>query len=409
MTTDTLPRLLAALRVGLHVMFAILLAFGMAQAYERPFVLALSALLGAVYLVGTVLERRRSLRGETTSKVASTVWLAVITALWTCLVILSPDFVWLEFPLVFLHYYLLPRPWALLNPVILWALAAFIPSWTEGVQVSAMVGPAIGTLFAVGIAVAYSMLHGEARRYQGIAKRLQATQEQLVAAEHQAGRLEERERLAREIHDTLAQGFSSLVLVSRAAKNSVDRRDRHMLMQQLDTIHDVAQDNLTEARRFVHQLNDATATLEEELHRVVRQIRRRGQALGEETSFELRVPESVPQVPDAVREAIVRLVQEGLNNVVKHAHARRAVVTLGVFAEELTVDVVDDGQGMRGTSETGESTGVSGPDTGYGLPGLRRRIATLGGTLDISPGPGPAARPGIALSARIPRQPGKEA
>ena len=216
-TSDTLPRILAGVRVGLHVMFAFLLVFGTVRALDDAPValtLALAAVLGAVYLAGTVVERRQVLADRPTSRRWAAVWLGAITGLWIGLASLSPDFVWLEFPLVFLHFYLSPRQTRFVGPISLWGLAVLLPG---EMTTASVVGPAVGTLFAVGVAAAYSALHGEARRYRDIAKRLRATQEQLVAAEHQAGRLEERERLAREIHDTLAQGFSSLVLVSRAA------------------------------------------------------------------------------------------------------------------------------------------------------------------------------------------------
>lgn len=382
-TSDTLPRILAGVRVGLHVMFAFLLVFGTVRALDDAPValtLVLAAVLGAVYLAGTVVERRQVLADRPTSRRWAAVWLGAITGLWIGLASLSPDFVWLEFPLVFLHFYLSPRQTRFVGPISLWGLAVLLPG---EMTTASVVGPAVGTLFAVGVAAAYSALHGEARRYRDIAKRLHATQEQLVATEHQAGRLEERERLAREIHDTLAQGFSSLVLVSRAAKNSLDDKER--VSEQLDTIHDVAQENLQEARRFVRDLNDRRAGLAEELDRIVETFRRRGRALGERTQFDLRVTDGL-RVPADVHDAVVRVVQEGLNNVVKHAEARRAVVTVETFSDEVSVDVVDDGRG------------VGDHPAGYGLTGLRKRIATLGGSLEVSPGPGS----GTALSARVP-------
>ena len=382
-TSDTLPRILAGVRVGLHVMFAFLLVFGTVRALDDAPValtLVLAAVLGAVYLAGTVVERRQVLADRPTSRRWAAVWLGAITGLWIGLASLSPDFVWLEFPLVFLHFYLSPRQTRFVGPISLWGLAVLLPG---EMTTASVVGPAVGTLFAVGVAAEYSALHGEARRYRDIAKRLRATQEQLVAAEHQAGRLEERERLAREIHDTLAQGFSSLVLVSRAAKNSLDDRER--VSEQLDTIHDVAQENLQEARRFVRDLNDRRAGLADELGRIVEAFRRRGRALGEHTQFELRVADGL-RVPTDVHDAVVRVVQEGLNNVVKHAAARRTVVTVEAFSDEVAVDVVDDGRG------------VGDNPAGYGLTGLRKRVATLGGSLELSPGPGS----GTALSARVP-------
>ena len=118
-------------------------------------------------------------------------------------------------------------------------------------------------------------------------------------------------------------------------------------------------------------------------------MRSRVKALGEETTFELVVSGS-GKVPGRIKEVIVRAAQEGLNNVIKHAHASRAVVTLGLFEDAVTLDVVDNGCGVSASPSTGEK------DHGFGLAGLRTRVERVGGTMNLEYGDG------TALAVRIP-------
>ena len=129
--------------------------------------------------------------------------------------------------------------------------------------------------------------------------------------------------------------------------------------------------------------------LETQLTSLLSQMRSRVKALGEETTFELVVSGS-GKVPSRIKEIIVRAAQEGLNNVIKHAHASRAVVTLGLFEDAVTLDVVDNGCGLSASPRP------SGRDHGFGLNGLRGRVEAVGGTMNLESGEG------TALAVRIP-------
>ena len=95
-------------------------------------------------------------------------------------------------------------------------------------------------------------------------------------------------------------------------------------------------------------------------------------------------------MPGRIKEVIVRAAQEGLNNVIKHAHASRAVVTLGLFEDAVTLDVVDNGCGLSASPSIGNK------DHGFGLSGLRGRVESVGGTMNLESGEG------TALAVRIP-------
>ena len=398
-TSDLNPllRVLDGLRVGLHVMFAFLLGFGVLRSlFDAPLNYAvplLSVALALLYVAGTVVERHRAQRREAISVGAKYGWLAGIIVLWLVLLTHSQDFLWLEFPLVFLTLHILALVPALVTVAGLWVAAAFVPLWLhpESWALAAAIGPLIGTALAVAIYFAYRALHAEVQHHRAVARQLRTTQEELAASEHQAGRLEERERLSREIHDTVAQGLSSIVLLARAAKSSEDPQT------QLATIESVAVDNLAEARRFVRDLAspDVQESLPDALRGTLARMRERGAALGEKTEFRLEFAGDITAtIPQPIAAAAIRCTQEGLSNVVKHAHASTAVVTLSVFADAVTIDVVDDGVGMDITS----------PDGSFGLAGLNRRIAALGGSLSIESQPDG----GTALAARLPLTSEKE-
>lgn len=379
MRSINLGTVLGSLRVGLHTMFALLLAFGVVRAAGDgdldARVCGLAIALGIIYVWGTV-KRPPTRR-------AAYWWLALITILWIGLMVHARDFMWLEFPLLFLFLHGLPRAPGLVSTVCLWAGAALIPAWRYPDQwtVAAAVGPAIGTVFAIAFYYAYVALRDEALRYRALAEELRATQEELARSENLAGRLAERARLSREIHDTVAQGLGSIVLMARAGKNAADPSGH------LKTIATVAQDSLQETRKLVQDLA-APPQLTTALEALVEAQNERARTLGEDTHFELvETGDTTRKLPDKMSSCLERAAREGLSNVAKHAHAQRAVVTLGVFEDEATLDVVDDGRGFATTN-----------NKGFGLPGLRARVAELGGRLEMSPGPGT----GTALTVRLP-------
>ena len=243
--------------------------------------------------------------------------------------------------------------------------------------VGGLIGPTIGTVLAVVIVHAYRALRAEAEHYRQVAADLRAAQLELAAAEHEAGRAEERARLAREVHDTMAQGLSSIVLLARSLdKQLSDAPSRDTLA----IIHDTAADNLAEARRFVTGNSaggtgagvgtvngpGAGETLTARIERLARSAEARQKALG--TPLEVRV--DAVDLPEPVASVVERVVREGLSNVVKHAGATLAVVTVDKLGAHATVDIYDNGRG------------ITGPE-GYGLKGLRARVEEAGGDLTV--------------------------
>lgn len=428
--------ILRALRIGLHLMFALLLALGLVRAFlpddgvsappmhHRLFVIFLVAVLALVYVLGTSREYRRyrndtsalgtlpTSTGTAAPKLMVWGWLTVITLLWLVLLIFSPAFVWVAFPLMFLYLYLLGTISGVIAVVLLWAATWVLPWWDavratgpQFPEIASILGPGIGAVLAVLVSAAYRHLLDQALHHQRVAAALRAAQTDLAATEHRAGQLEERERLAREIHDTLAQGFSSILLLSRAAS-------QHHLAdatrQALDTIEETASANLTEAREFVRHLATAdpdtslATELEQLTARYETELAVRNQPLS--TLLRWEGEKSPAELTKTMRSAVLRIVQVALGNVAAHAQATQAVITVGIWQEELTVDIFDDGVGFTvpETFQPGFSSDTTPDDgdrhTGYGLYGLQQRLNTIKGTLTVESAPGD----GTVLAARIP-------
>ncbi|WP_280677222.1 sensor histidine kinase [Kitasatospora sp. MAA19] len=214
---------------------------------------------------------------------------------------------------------------------------------------------------------------------------------QLLVQAREAGAADERRRLAREIHDTVAQGLAGIVTQLQAAEQSraqdAAAADRHQTNAAA-----LARESLTQARRAVHALRPIElerAALPEALAELVEQWRERnGAAAGLTVTGEAR-----PLHPE-VEVTLLRIAQESLANAAKYAQASRVGVTLSYMAGLVTLDVRDDGVGFDPAAEpASRATGG-----GYGLDVMRRRVQRLAGRLDLETEPGA----GTTVSATLP-------
>jgi signal transduction histidine kinase len=196
--------------------------------------------------------------------------------------------------------------------------------------------------------------------------------------------------MAREIHDTLAQGLTGIITQLQAAEHATDEsiRNRHVTAATA-----LAKESLSEARRSVDALRPEpleTARLSEALAGVAeRWSALHGIEAAVTTTGTVR-----PLVPEA-EVALLRTAQEALANVAKHAHASRAGVTLSYMDHEVALDIRDDGDGFD-PLHVPDRTGP-----GFGLIAMRQRIEGLSGTLQIESEPGL----GTAVSACVPAEP----
>ncbi|MCC3771735.1 histidine kinase, partial [Streptomyces sp. UNOC14_S4] len=227
---------LRLVQLALHGAFYVLLAVALAPVVvgAEPLTALIPGLaLAAVYGLGAVRGTPRADRtdgtgtdgkrraGTTRTGRAGLLWLAAVTALWLALLALDPGASYVAFPLFFLFLHALPVRWSL--PAVAAATGAVVAAQATtpgGLTAAKVIGPAAGAAVAVLTAYGYAALYRETRRRQRLIDDLVRTRDELAAAQREAGRLAERQRLAREIHDTLAQGLSSIVLLARAAETA---------------------------------------------------------------------------------------------------------------------------------------------------------------------------------------------
>ncbi|GLY81326.1 sensor histidine kinase [Actinoallomurus iriomotensis] len=219
--------------------------------------------------------------------------------------------------------------------------------------------------------------------------------ERLVAQAREAGIMDERQRMAREIHDTLAQGLTGIITQLQAADQAGEDagEDAAEWRRHVTAATRLARESLTEARRSVHALRPEpleTARLSEALTGVAgRWSSLHGLAVEVTTTGTARPMDREVEV------ALLRTAQEALANVARHARATRVGVTLSYMENEVALDVRDDGCGFDPAKMTGERTETGG---GFGLVAMRQRIEGLSGTLQVESEPGG----GTGISACVP-------
>jgi signal transduction histidine kinase len=225
-------------------------------------------------------------------------------------------------------------------------------------------------------------------------------QAQLLTQAREAGAGDERQRLAREIHDTIAQGLTGIITQLEAAQQTGHGAERE---RRIGNAKRLARDSLADARRSVQALRPQAledSRLPEALAGEVARWSVTSGVAGEvETTGEAR-----PLHPE-VEVTLLRVAQEALANVAKHAGASRAGVTLSYMEDVVSLDVRDDGVGFdpppSGESPVGASTANGSPAGGFGLIAMRQRVGRLAGQLEIESEPGV----GTAVSASLPAIP----
>ncbi len=235
-------------------------------------------------------------------------------------------------------------------------------------------------------------------------------QAQLLSQAREAGAGDERQRMAREIHDTLAQGLTGIITQLEAARQTGYEAERE---RRIGNATRLARDSLAEARRSVQALRPQAlenSRLPEALaDEVARWSATSGVAGEVETTGAAR-----PLHPE-VEVTLLRVAQEALANVAKHAGASRAGVTLSYMEDVVSLDVRDDGAGfipptaaptsngskVNGSKVNGSKVNGSKVNGGFGLIAMRQRVSRLAGQLEIESEPGA----GTAVSASLPAIP----
>ncbi|MBB5853182.1 sensor histidine kinase [Amycolatopsis umgeniensis] len=254
--------------------------------------------------------------------------------------------------------------------------------------------PALRILLPMtAILIIFSLLAGrytsgiieQSKGRAALIEQLEASQAEVSRLSREAGTAAERERMAREIHDTLAQGFTSIVTLTQAIESEMDT-DPKAARRHLELAARTARENLAEARAMVAaELPSAlaSASLEEALRR---QAERLTEEAGIEASIEIDGP--LPALPMATEVVLLRGAQEALSNIRKHSRATRVSLSLSVVDGRVRLGVTDDGAGFDPAEPTG----------GFGLAGMRTRADQVGGIVTVKSEPGA----GTTLELEVP-------
>jgi signal transduction histidine kinase len=253
----------------------------------------------------------------------------------------------------------------------------------------------VGTLIGLPLVVASGAVIGRNRGAYRIraeqAAALLAQREQLEAEQRRADLLDERTRIAREIHDVLAHSLGALSIQIQAARSVLtDRGDIDRASELLTAAQRMAAEGLTETRRAVHALRHDTLPLEQELARATGIYAQRYQV-----AAQFAVGGTLRPVPADATIALLRVAQEALVNAAKHSAGQAVTIRLEyrdgdvqlVVRNSLAPPGPGDGKpGDRAPGADGRGAdrgpGVQTADAGYGLTGMRERLRILDGTLE---------------------------
>ena len=376
MAHSTLTPVFVGLRTGLHVLFAALLVLVVVRivvvgAPGSWVPLTLSVVFAGVYLLGALVARSSSRRA-----LAGAAWILALTLVWIALLVVVPEAAYLVFPLFFLYLHVLPRVVGPVAVVVATLVAVVALGLHGGFAVGGVVGPLVGAGVALLIGLGYRALAREAVEREALVAELLATRDRLAATEHEQGVLAERARLAREIHDTVAQGLSSIQMLLHAAERADGERPG---LEHIRLARETAADGLADTRRFIRELTPPS--LDQGLGAALRRL-----AEQQWTRDGLTVEVDVPEValPMDVQTALLRIAQGAVANVVQHAAASTVRLSLAVDGQEARLTVADDGVGFEPVTARDRAWSTD----SFGLRAMEDRVGQFGGRLDITSAPG---------------------
>lgn len=278
--------------------------------------------------------------------------------------------------------------WAMVGTVVLTAVVIFQSSQASSEPISlqdpSVWGPALGVLGANVFGLWLNGIIRESSERRQLLAQLHQTQANLAASERHAGVLSERQRLAHEIHDTLAQGFIGIIMQLEAAQTaSPEQASQHIVQAE-----QMARQNLQQARYLVEDLRPEPlqkASLPDAIQQAVAQWQEQSRV-----AVMVQVTGEKRPLPPQTEHTLLRATQESLANVYKHAQASQVTVTLSYMGNCIMLDVQDNGVGLDGTQSPWQG--------GYGLTAMRQRVEQLGGSLLVES----AAGEGTTVVVSIP-------
>lgn len=326
-------------------------------------------------------------------------WMLGATAVWVADMTVSPVAVYWVFVLFFVALRAFDN-WVGYAWVVACLAISIGMQIPVGLTLGGVMGPALSAVVVVAINYAFATITRVSRERQQLIDELLATRDRLAETERAAGVAQERERLAHELHDTVAQNLSSIQMLLHSAEKDV--RDSGMPedaaqqpLRKMETARRAASNNLAETRAMIAALAPAPLTessLRDALGRVAGDF---GAAGGLDIGVEVD-GDPVP-LPMRVEAGLLRIAQGAVSNVVNHAEASAARITLTYAPDEVRLDVVDNGRGFDVDAQALKPSGLG----HLGLDAMRSRAAELGGRLDIESAPGGPTALTVAVPVTI--------
>ena len=384
------------MEIGQHAIALVLTVIACIRAVTNgaPLIaaIAVSVLFLAWYALGAVRAAR------TGALVLAKWWLIVLAAAWLCTLLVSAEFIWIAFLLWLLAGHLFSLRIAIVFTALTYIATVVAPLAHYGqVLAPSIIGSLIGAVFALGLSRGYIELLREGRRREELLRSLELAhqnlldlQDELALTQRHAGEIQERTRVSRDIHDTIAQSISSIRLIAHA---EAERTTDDHAAQVLGQVEDLAAQGSRDVRRIIAAL--APAELEDgALSAAIRRLLTR---LEEDTSIvgRLDLDDALPTLSAEVEVALLRTAQSALANVRQHSQASRVMISLMDVDGAIRMDIVDDGVGMADPENRQRN-----PESGFGLDFIGSRMSELGGELVVESTPGS----GFAISATLPGQ-----
>ncbi|SNV85883.1 two-component system sensor kinase [Corynebacterium imitans] len=330
------------------------------------------------------------------------VWCAALLALWVADITFSPVAVYWVFILFFvvLRAFNNWRGLVLVAVGLAISIAIQIPT---GLTLGGVLGPVLSAVVVVAINYAFTTIGRVSKEREQLIDELLSTQDKLVATERAAGVAQERERLAHEIHDTVAQNLSSIQMLLHAAERDlvnarIPKEQLEAPLKRMETARRAASNNLAETRAMIAALAPAPLTetsLSEALGRIAEDL-----ATASDMDIVVETDGEVAQLPMRTEAGLLRIAQGAMANAVKHSGGTRMRVTLTYGPDEVRLDVVDNGRGFDPEAQAAKPAGLG----HLGLDAMRSRAAELGGKLVVESAPGGPTALSVAVPGNVNRK-----
>lgn len=237
--------------------------------------------------------------------------------------------------------------------------------------------------FSIALGLWITRIFDLSTERQALLDELQAAQGQLAALHRDSGVASERERLSRELHDTIAQSLTGLVMLVQGARRDLEAGDHDAASRALGIIEDNTRETLVETRSLV-----ASGAAVEVPGGIVPAFQRLAERFERETGVPVSVTtHDMPALDRGSEVVLLRCAQESLANIRKHANADAVTLSASSHDGDVELRVADNGNGFVEADTTG----------GFGLAGMRERLALVDGSLHVESGP-----TGTTLTVRVP-------